>query len=424
MLHPRPSAVNDAQPTARPSAILATLAAIAIALAVCATAATIIVATDISRERGKAQSTEYLSPLTVAEARASLAAMGGLRAAVDSLVSTLAPFSPIDSVTLRRITNPWRPDQSRQALFVALPDSLRPSDPPVATLTVLNEQVDALYSDSARTTLVPVEVARDTSSSWLSVWRRFARSQQLPALWGFRDGLPAVRTPAVPVTRQTSGVIHLSRINELAGLLALYRGDAPAALSRGLENLAASRHFLDSPLMTDFLTGRALATGGARLSRAAATALGDSVLLAGLSAFDTLLGDDRASFLVLYRAAERDAADPEAPMAMELFDDEKIPFAMRVEILYAIVQGACGHTREVLFGFDRRREAQLRSLADRYASHATLGPILQQLPATARQAREAPVSMLKASQWPASGALDFLLPEGVAARAVGCQQGF
>ncbi len=416
--------MNDAQPTARPSAILATLAAIAIALAVCATAATIIVATDISRERGKAQSTVFLSPLTVAEARASLSAMGGLREAVDSLVATLAPFTPIDSVTLQRIANQWRPDHAKPSLFVTLPDSLQPGDPPVATLTALNQQVDALYSDSAHNEIELAEVARDTSSSWLAVWRSFARSEQLPALWGFRDGVALVRIPGAPVTRRTSGVIHLSRMNELAGLLALRQGDASAALTRGLENMAASRHFLDSPLMSDFLTGRALATAGARLSRAAAITLGDSAMLQRLTAFDQLVGDDRASFLVLYRAAERDAADPEAPMAMELFDDEKIPFAVRVEILYAIVQGACGHTREVLFGFDAKREAHLRSLAEAYAGHATLGPILQQLPATARRAREAPASLLNESQWPTSGALDFLLPEGVAARAVGCQQGF
>ncbi len=416
--------MNDAQPTARPSAILATLVAIAIALAVCATAATVIVATDTSRERGKAQPSEYFGQQTVDEARASLSALGGLREAVDSLVVALAPFAAIDSLTLRRMANHWRPPSTASALFVSLPDSLRPLDPPAAALTVLNEQVNALYADSVRDPSVLAAVARDTSSSWVTVWRRFARSEQLPALWGFRDGMPRVRTLSVPTARPASGTIHLSRLNELAGLLALDRGDAHTALARGLENLAASRHYLDSPLMSDFLTGRALASSGAKLARAAASALQDSVMLRRLAAFDALSGDDRSSFLVLYRAAERDAADPEAPMAMELFDDEKIPFAVRVEVLYAIVQGACGHTREVLFGFDAQREVRLQSLADRYANDPTLGPILQHMPATARRVREAPASLLNESRWPVTGTLDFLLPEGVAARAVGCQQGF
>ncbi len=432
--------MNDDQTTARPSVILATLAAIAIALAVCATAATVIVASDVTRERSKVQTIELIDQKSVTEARGSLTAAGGLREAVDSLVASLAPFAPIDSITLRRISNQWRPHKAKHGVFVSLPDSLRPADPPASSLAELTRQLDVLRSNSAshvakalaidsggdlaRDSALFAAVVRDTSSSWLADWRRFARSAQLPALWGFRDGLPHVSNFYDLAERPIKGITHLSRLNEFTGLLALTRGDPRTALERGLENVAASRHFLDSPLMTDFLVGRTLATDAARLLRAAATALGDSTLLRKLSALDALAGADRSSFFSLYRAAERDAADPNAPLVMDLFEDEKLPFAVRVEILYALVQGACGHTREVLFGFAPEREARLQTLADRYGSHPTLGPVLQVMPARARQIREDPASLLSGPRWPTRGTLDFLLPEAVAARAVGCQQGF
>ncbi len=440
MLHFLPSAVNDDQTTARPSVILATLAAVAIALAVCATAATVIVASDVSRERSKVQTFEIPNEKSAAEAQAAFTAIAGIGEAVDSLVAPLAPFTPIDSVTLRLISNQWRPHQAEPGIFLSLPDSLRPADPPLASLAEVTRQLGALRNNLSRgfpgafaidsggdlviDSVLFAVVARDTVSSWLGVWRSFARSEQLPALWGFRDGFPNVSNRYELAQRPAKGILHLSQLNEFAGLLALNRGDAHTALARGLENIAASRHFLDSPLMSDFLVGRTLATDAVGLSRAAAIALGDSALLLNLSALNALAGADRSSFLALYRNAERDAADPEAPVVMELFDDEKLPFAVRVEILYALVQGACGHTREVLFGFAPEREARLQLLADRYLSHATLGPVLQVMPARARQIREDPASLLSGPRWPTRGTLDFLLPEGVAERAVGCQQGF
>ncbi len=436
--------MNDSQTTARPSVILATLAAIAIALAVCATAATVIVASDVTREREKTRAMTGNSPVAVAEARAGLEALNGMREHVDSLVARLAPFSPVDSLTLAMITRQWDTRGSVNDVFIAAPAGHLPLDTPTVPLVILRQYLAALRGDSvadgvgalasvdraSTTATAPLTleqiaiVANDTSSSWLSAWRRFARGTTLPPLWGYRTNLPGVESSFDFPVRPTSGVLHLEALNELVGRLALRRGDAQAARARALENIAVSRHYLDSPVIVDFLMGRAIATRGAKLARDAARALDDRPLLAQLTAFDSLTDSGAGSFMALARAAERDAADPSSPLAFELFDDDKLPFAVRVEILYAVVQGACGHTREVLFGFSPEREQRLRELADRFRRDPALGPVLGLMPAAAQRVRERPQSLLPSELWPTSGMFDFLLPEPVAARAVACQQNF
>lgn len=412
--------MNDSQTTARPSVILATLAAIAIALAVCATAATVIVASDVTREREKTYAIDGSTRMSVAEARAGLEALNGLREHVESLVAGLAPFAPVDSLTLAMMTRQWETRPAPNDVFIAAPAGQMPLDTPTVPISVVRQQLAALRSDTASIGLA----ATDTSSSWLDAWRRFARSTPLPPYWGYRSNLPGVESSFDFPVRPVSGILHLEALNELAGRLALRRGDAQAARTRALENIAVSRHYLDSPVMAHFLTGRAIATRGAKLARDAARVLDDRQLLAKLAAFDSVAVVGSGSFMALHRAAERDAADPSSPLAFELFDDDKLPFAVRVEILYAVVQGGCGHTREVLFGFSEEREQRLRELADRFRRDPALGPALGLMPSAAKRVRERPESLLSADVWPTGGMFDFLLPEPVAARAVACQQNF
>jgi hypothetical protein len=212
------------------------------------------------------------------------------------------------------------------------------------------------------------------------------------------------------------------QLNELAGRLALRAGDHASATQRGLENVAASRHYLDSPIIVDFLVGRSIALDGARLVADAARAAGDTRQLARAEELERLATNNASSLLALQRAAERDAASPSGTLAMELFDDDKLPFAVRVEILYANVLGGCGHTREVLFGFSPERESRLAALAAKHRDHPAFGPMLELIPRAARRVREAPTSLLSPDVWPSAGVLDVLLPESVAARTVLCQQ--
>lgn len=412
--------------TPRPTVILATLVAIAIVLAVLATAATVIVASDVTRERERMQEAGPLTTLTLDEARREAEAFLTMRGLVDTLVAELAPFAAADSVTIRRMTVLWGGTQQQRAAFATT--DLAPADTPRVVQRELVALTRLLAGEATDSGLVLDSATRaralaDTASVWMATWRTFARSAPLPPFWGYRDALPGVTSAFDLPTRNVGAARTLALLNELAGRHALRTGDAQAARTRALENIAASRHYLDSPLLLDFMVGRSFALTGARLARDAAQALGDTLLLRRLEQFSATTGS-AATFTALRRAAERDAASPDGTLAYELFDDEKLPYAVRVEILYAAVAGACNHTREVLFGFDPSREARLADVVARHATHPVMGRALSLLPPAARRVREAPTSLLPESRWPSSGALDGLLPEGVAARAVLCQQGF
>lgn len=409
---------------ARPTVILATLAAIAIALAVCATAATVIVASDVTRERERVQEAGAVASVSVSEAREALATMPSLRATVDSLAAPLAPFAPADSFTIALMTVQWdsRPAQHR-AVFAPSRAEAHPAAP-ASSLSDLNDVVLALRGERESDPVLRARILADTITPWLDIWRRFARSAPLPPLWGYREELPGVTSSFDLPIRGYDGVRYLQLLNEAAGRVALQQGDARTALRRAQENVAATRHYLDSPLLSDFTFGRSVAVQASRLIADAARALGDSATLSLARSLEQLAANGSASFLALNRAAERDAASPSGTLAMELFDDEKLPFAVRVEILYATIAGACGHTREVLFGFAPEREQRLAELAARHGDHPTFGPMLRLMPAAARRVRENPTSLLSPDVWPTAGALDGLLPETVAARAVLCQQSF
>jgi hypothetical protein len=414
--------VKPIDTTARPTVILATLAAIAIVLAVFATAATVIVASDVTREREQLQQRGAVATIPLAEARASLAVSASLRGVVDSLVAPLGPFEAADSQTVALMVHQWDSSQPLHAVFMRPAAAQRPTDPPRTTSDQIAALLRAARGDSALDAATLALAVADTGSSWLGVWRRFARSAPLPAMWGYRDGLPGVESTFDLPLRRFRGARQLMQLNELAGRLALRAGDHASATQRGLENVAASRHYLDSPIIVDFLVGRSIALDGARLVADAARAAGDTRQLARAEELERLATNNASSLLALQRAAERDAASPSGTLAMELFDDDKLPFAVRVEILYANVLGGCGHTREVLFGFSPERESRLAALAAKHRDHPAFGPMLELIPRAARRVREAPTSLLSPDVWPSAGVLDVLLPESVAARTVLCQQ--
>jgi hypothetical protein len=383
------------------------------------------VASDVTRERERVQAHGAVASVSVSQAREALATMPSLRATIDSLAAPLAPFEPADSLTIALMTVQWdsRPAQHR-AVFAPARVEAHSAAAPAGSLSDLHDVVLALRGERASDAARRDRLLADTASAWLGIWRRFARSAPLPPLWGYRDGLPGVSSSFDLPIRGYNGVRHLQLLNEAAGRVALAQGDAHTALLRARENVAATRHYLDSPLLSDFAFGRSIAVQASRLVADAARVLGDSATLALARSLEQLAANSSASFLALNRAAERDAASPSGTLAMELFDDEKLPFAVRVEILYATIAGACGHTREVLFGFAPEREQRLAELAARHRTHPTFGPMLGLMPAAARRVRENPTSLLSADVWPTAGALDGLLPDAVAARAVLCQQSF
>lgn len=421
--------------SARPTVILATLAAVAIALAVFATAATVIVASDATRQHSALSASAGRVPLpSPTVARGQLYEVQTLPALVDSMVRRLGALPVADSVDIALMSRLWLADDGAdlraptRAVWLRVPDSLLPLNAPSvdaariarvlayarANGTTLN---DSLESDFTR-------AAPDTLTEWLGRWRRFARSQPLPPLWGYRPGLPGVRSAFDMPTRDVEGLVALAELNELSGWLASRAGHDDQAIARGLENLSASRHHLESPLLLDLLAGLRMAASGAHVVATAAARLGDSTLVA--QAHEVLRRTDAKalSFLALRAEALRDAADPATPVTMELFEDEKLPFAVRVEILYATIAGSCRSTREVLFGVAPQRQATLELLATRWRDDPALGPVLALMPPAAELVRESPASRISAEYWPTTGMLDVLLPEATAARAVACQHPF
>jgi len=415
------SAVSTTKTTARPSVILATLAAIAIGLAVCATAATVIVASDVTRERERAAVLRDAStPQSLGDARAQLEGLQSMGSLIDSLVASLAPFSDADSVNTALMVHLWTGQRNSHPVWERLPKGVLPAGTPV----VQNARLNVLASDTTLDSEFLSRSASDTLSPWLAIWRQHARSAPLPPMWGYRDKLPGVASALDLPSRHVSGIRTLVMLNELAGRLALRAGDAASAAERGLENVAASRHYLDSPFMLDFAVGKMMVLRGSRLVAEAAELAGHRDVAMRARELERLATPGLLAFRVLSREADRDAADPNSPMAMELFDDEKLPFAVRVEVLYAVVRGACNHTREVIFGFAPERQQQLAALAARHRHHPVLGPVLGLMPGAAQRLRENPQSVIPAGQFPTSGTFDFLLPEAMAARAVACQSQF
>ena len=413
--------MSHTKTTARPLVILATLAAIAIGLAVCATAATVIVAADVTRERERTAALRDAStPQSIGDARAQLEGLQSMRALVDSLVASLAPFPMADSVNTALMVHLWSGQRSSHPAWERLPKGMLPADTPVVPSARLN----MLASDTSLDSEFLSRTASDTLSPWLAIWRQHARSATLPPMWGYRHSLPGVSSAFDLPARHVAGIRTLLMLNELAGRLALRAGDAVSARERGLENVAASRHYLDSPFLIDFAVGKMMVLRGSRLVAEAAERSRDTDVARRARALERLATPGLVAVSVLSREAERDAADPNSPMAMELFDDEKLPFAVRVEVLYAVVRGACNHTREVIFGFAPEREQQLAALAAQHRLDPVFGPVLGLMPGAAKRLRENPQSVIPSGRFPTSGTFDFLLPEAMAARAVACQSQF
>ena len=113
-------------------------------------------------------------------------------------------------------------------------------------------------------------------------------------------------------------------------------------------------------------------------------------------------------------------------MAIELFDDEKLPFAVRVEILYATVAGSCRNTRRCSSASPPSGRIALAAARRRAGSaDPAMGPMLGLMPALGGAVREQPRGpVCPSATWPAKGGFDFLLPESVAARSILCQHSF
>ncbi len=312
--------------TLRAKLLLSTVLVVS-AVLTAGTAASVLVASDASRRPGAARQS---ATLTLEPNRQS----GAIHALLDTLLAPLGPLPELDSATLRAAV----------ALTIA---PTRGGRLPASEVWIASPRVS---TDS----LSPAEV------TLLRVW---ARSEPLGPLWGYRPALRAAKGHGERLTRAWRPLRQFVRHNEEDADSALAHGDVSLAMERARETLAASRHFVDQPLIYDMLVGRVFMVIGAKLlARAARQADEPFVVtqanrLAELARSNYALGPGQwAQFNAL-------GAEPAAGQLQHIAADRTLPPAIRLLAVHAAVTGACLRTREVLLGPTAERREGLVRLA-------------------------------------------------------------
>jgi hypothetical protein len=248
-----------------------------------------------------------------------------IRAAIDSLVAPLGAAIPLDDRSYRRIV----------ALSVG-----RGRNPFIDTRGVSQPQ----------------------DATDLELFRRFARAQTLPPLWGYRAGAE-VKLPVHHLANRDAQPLRvLFALNAAAADSALVRGDVQTAMVRARENVSATRHYLDQPVPIDLLVGRSLGIRGARLLQRVALEAGEPATVTKAKQLEALL---KRSFAAqpLYSRLYRYGRDAESSSLLALASDRTVHPALRLSTLEGAVNGACLNTREMLFGAARERHHLLDELA-------------------------------------------------------------
>ncbi|MDQ3698876.1 MAG: protein kinase [Gemmatimonadota bacterium] len=208
------------------------------------------------------------------------------------------------------------------------------------------------------------DLARDTSSRWLGVWRRMAYSAPLPPSWGYRQGLPGVASPLELPSRALSlAAQDLAERNRAAAVLALARGDKSTALLRARESIAAARQFMRSWVLLDLVSAIGIASRNAQLIADIGRVTGDQELIDEAEYLIETLRRARSESYLSLRAFLALMAQPENPVGLRYLSDTTLAVAVRMEMAGSIVTGYCMNAREVIFGLDPRRRATLTRAA-------------------------------------------------------------
>jgi serine/threonine-protein kinase len=204
-------------------------------------------------------------------------------------------------------------------------------------------------------------VERYTQSPWLPVWRRFASSPDYPLMWQYRPSLPGAKYMWQVPTMRSVNLRDLAYRNELAGLIALSHGDVATATLRARENIAAGRHVMRATSAADNLFGLILMSiGRSQLSLIARTT-GDRAMAEEASRLRATAArwrsESRKSAAMLAMVA-----DPESREAIRYTKQLESP-ALFDELMLLSSSGFCFDSRELLFGSDPERLAQLHDIA-------------------------------------------------------------
>ncbi|MEP6764212.1 MAG: hypothetical protein ABJB66_07885 [Gemmatimonadaceae bacterium] len=397
-----------------PTKLLATGVACAVAVVVCGTAATVVAASNATRKQ----------PPTAGAARPdfdrfaleSFRDAGSIRALLDSLVAPLdirGAANPNDIATIASATS--QGSRASQVWDIALREVLPTMSPtPFASVGVLDTSWENLSVERT------VRAERDSATPWLPVFRRWARSQPMQPLWGYRKGLPGVRDIHDLPLRNFRPILTLYSANESAAYLQLRDGKSGMAVEHARENISASRHFLEQPFLFDALLGRILVKRSASLLAVAAARAGDSATARQARRLLTAAkhNDDMQPLRQWLRQQE---GISNSTAAEEIAANVALAPSIRIEAIQSIVVGACGSTPEIVFGFNGARRVALNKTANALHDLNRADEIANGYVRLFDQLAEDPVSYVDRYVKPVQdGAFDWIVPPGVRARIDFC----
>lgn len=397
-----------------PTKLLATGLALAVTVVVCGTAATIVASSQLATKPEPLADAPNLRQIERTVFRD--ASESGLL--IDSLVAPLGAARSAAPEDVALLTGLFATRAAHGSAWDAVSPSSFPSPPLAPAIRTLPVRFGL---DSLKPSELAAAVA-DTASPWLPVFRRWARSRPLPPLWGYRAGLPGVTTLSDLPERDFGAMRALFAANDLAALLALRSGHATIAMERARENLSASRHFLEQPLLYDAVIGRHFLHRAAELLALSADAAGDSAVNRQARRLDVAAARFDNS---LTRWLQQEEANPRTSSAVDIAANRNLPPSIRIEAVAPIVTGGCRNTREVVFGFSESRADAVqragRALADIPRSGELIALYRRQLDMIALEPEQhLPAGGKQSVELAALGALDWIVPPGVRARIALC----
>lgn len=334
-----------------PTKLLATGVACALAVVVCGTAASVVVASEASGKVTRRSDSQRVVAQRFSP-EDSFRDQGATTALLDSLLAPLGVRTKarlLDIATLNALNNQGR---FASPVWETSPVAQSPGALPTVhqRRAMLKTRVDTTLDSAWRAV-----AERDTASPWMPVFRRWARSQPLPSLWGYRPGLPGVRDARDLPLRSSMLTGTLFRTNEEAGILALRSGQNAEATERALENISASRHLLEQPVMLDALVGRMWFRRGIALLTLAAGETRDTVTLQQARRLEAAA----RKFDIGARYLTATEADPRSRAAESVVANRQLHPAFRIEAMGPIILGGCRNTHEIVLGFSSSRRASM-----------------------------------------------------------------
>ncbi len=404
-----------------PTKLLATGVACALVIVVCGTAATVVVASNVTNTLGAVGRTQLISGAHRAGTAPenSFRDTGATAAALDSLVAPLGTPMPVAKELVDSLAG-LRADSSTHEISQAVTEVAAPAVPP----DVLRRRMVLPFSLNGLSLPDLANLRQDAQDPSLPLFRRWARGPKQPNLWRYPTGLPdASDARDFPIRAFLPWRVFFAE-NESASLLALHDGNSAMALERARENVAGARHFAEQPVVIDALLGQIFLRRSLQVLAFVATSTGETITAMRARQLDSAAKNYAVMFSVKSLAAPESDADSRA--AEEFAADRNIHPSLRVQSLAMITLGGCRSLPELVFGFsERRRDAMSRAVAniqdiDRGAELAARQQKFLDHALTLREPSTNNVAQTILGRNVILSAFPWIVPPGVRARAALC----